>query len=100
MHDCYPFGLTYNSYSRENSSSQDYKFNGKEWQDELNLSWLDYGWRMYDPQIGRWHGIDKHAENYISWSPFHYGANNPVTVVELDGNKGLIKGCYRINGLF
>jgi RHS repeat-associated protein len=57
MDDYYPFGLTYNSYSRENSSSQDYKFNGKEWLDELNLGWQDYGWRMYDPQIGRWREI-------------------------------------------
>ena len=45
--DYYPFGLAYNSYSRENSVPQDLKFNGKEEQTELGLGWLDYGARMY-----------------------------------------------------
>jgi RHS repeat-associated protein len=35
-----------------------YKYNGKEWQDELGLSLFDYGWRNYDPAIGRWVNID------------------------------------------
>ena len=43
MDDYYPFGLTFNSYQRENSVSQRYLYNGKELQDELALSWFDYG---------------------------------------------------------
>ena len=35
--DYYPFGLSFNSYQRANSVKQDYKYNGKELQDELNL---------------------------------------------------------------
>jgi RHS repeat-associated protein len=31
-----------------------YKYNGKEWQDELGLGMYDYGWRQYDPAIARW----------------------------------------------
>src|SRR5690554_1501457 len=31
-----------------------YKYNGKEWQDELGLNWLNYGWRNYMPDLGRW----------------------------------------------
>jgi len=54
MDDYYPFGLTFNSYSRENSTPNDYKYNSKEEQTELGLGWLDYGWRMFDPSIGRW----------------------------------------------
>jgi hypothetical protein len=41
MDDYYPFGLAFNSFSRENSVKQDFKYNGKELQDELNLGWLD-----------------------------------------------------------
>src|SRR5690554_2975712 len=31
-----------------------YKYNGKEFQDELGLGLYDYGWRNYDPAIARW----------------------------------------------
>jgi RHS repeat-associated protein len=35
-----------------------YKYNGKEYQDELGLNVYDYGWRNYMPDIGRWNKID------------------------------------------
>src|SRR5690606_9638808 len=54
MDDYYPFGLTFNSYKRENSVPNQYQYNGKELQEELDLGWLDYGARMYMPDIGRW----------------------------------------------
>ena len=41
----------------ENSGYQ-YKYNGKEFQDELGLNMYDYGWRNYMPDIGRWTQID------------------------------------------
>ena len=40
VNEYYPFGLTFNSYSRENGLSQDYKYNGKESQDATG-SWDD-----------------------------------------------------------
>ena len=51
--DYYPFGLTFNSYQRETSVPNQYQYNGNEMQDKLNLRWLDYGARMYMPEIGR-----------------------------------------------
>jgi RHS repeat-associated protein len=83
----YPFGLAFNSYSRENSSPNEYKYNGKEEQTELGLNWLDYGWRMYDPTIARWNGIDGMSEKYVSSSPYHYAGNNPVRNYDIDGNE-------------
>ena len=83
--DYYPFGLTFNSYSRENSVKQDYLFNGKELQDELGLNWEDYGARMYDPAIARWMAIDPLCEKYNSHSPFHFSGNNPVRFVDVNG---------------
>jgi RHS repeat-associated protein len=40
------------------SSGYNYKYNGKELQDELGLNMYDYGWRNYMPDIGRWTQID------------------------------------------
>jgi RHS repeat-associated protein len=56
--DYYPFGLVATGYRRENSTGQSFKYNGKELQDELGLGWLDYGARMYMPEIGRWGVVD------------------------------------------
>ena len=84
--DYYPFGLTFNSYARENSVKQDYLYNGKELQDELNLGWLDYGARMYMPELGRWLKMDKKAELYANMTPYCYAANTPTNAIDPDGN--------------
>jgi RHS repeat-associated protein len=84
--DYYPFGLTFNSYSRENSTPQDYKYNGKEEQTELDLGWLDYGARMYQPELGRFFTQDRFAEKYLDFTPYHYGANNPILYIDVNGD--------------
>jgi RHS repeat-associated protein len=85
MDDYYPFGLSFNSYTRENSVHQDFNYNKKELQDELSLNWLDYGARMYMSDIGRWGVMDPLAELYRSWSPYSYALNSPSTLVDLEG---------------
>jgi RHS repeat-associated protein len=46
--------------------------------DELNLGWLDYGARMYMPEIGRFSAQDMLSEEYYSWSPYNYVRGNPL----------------------
>lgn len=67
------------------SDDNRYQYNGKEFEQVANL--LDYGWRWYDPVIGRWNGVDPLAEhpNQIHISPFAYAWNNPIFLIDPDG---------------
>ena len=81
----YPFGLTMGSLNYVNNTENKLKYNGKELDDENNLRWYDYGFRRYDPQLGRWHVMDALSEKYINLSPYAYVANNPMNFIDPDG---------------
>jgi len=83
--DYYAFGLEHTPKAKENENR--YLYNGKELQDEtfaggVRLGWYDYGWRMYDPQIGRWHVQDPLAEKHFDMSSYNYCLNNPMLFVD------------------
>ena len=86
MDDYYPFGLTFNSYQRENSLENKYTYSGKEKQDELELGWLDYGPRMYMPDIGRFNRMDIFSALNASQTSYSYAGNDPVNSTDMGGN--------------
>ncbi len=63
-----------------------YKYNGKELQE---TGMYDYGARMMIPDLGRWGVMDAMSEKYSSWSPYNYAINNPVMVIDPDGNDAM-----------
>ena len=86
VEDYYPFGLSMaTSYQRVDALNNKFKYNGKELQSDLDLNWYDYGARMYDAALGRWHVVDPLADSYYDASPYHYSGNNPIRFLDVDG---------------
>ncbi len=80
-----PWGLNLVGIEQQGSPDHKYQYNGKEKQEELGLAWSDYGARMYDAQIGRWHVVDPMAGIEPTASPFAYVNNNPVILIDPTG---------------
>ncbi|WP_291276143.1 RHS repeat-associated core domain-containing protein, partial [Flavobacterium sp.] len=76
------------------TTSYDYKYNGKELQEELGLNMYDYGARNYDPSIGRYFTIDNFSEAFYNNTPYQYTANDPVKFIDVNGDYGRTR--YRV----
>src|SRR5690554_694731 len=64
-----------------------YGFNNKEidneWQGQGNS--YDYGFRIYNPRIGKFLSMDPLFRSYPFYSPYQFAGNMPIAAVDLDG---------------
>ncbi len=84
--DYFPFGAPNRTVS--SSAGYRYGFNGKEL-DKSNefgtANVYDYGFRIYNPSIGRFLSVDPLTSKYPSWTPYAFAMNRPIDGVDLDG---------------
>ena len=88
----YSFGLKIAAISSKklpdaNEGNIDNKnlYNDKELFDDADLDWYDYGFRNYDPQIGRFPQLDPLTDDYPHYTPYQYAGNEPIANVDMDG---------------
>jgi len=83
--DYYPFGLSIDRNTpvtpqNARNGVNKYLYNDKEVQ--VGTGFLDYGARMYMPEIGRWGVADPLTNNMPTWSPYSYGFSNPIKFID------------------
>lgn len=100
----YPFGLIMAGISssalKENAYPVNKKrYNGIEFNTDLDLNEYDAFYRTLDPQIGRWKQIDPKIEKMEAWSPYASNFNNPLRYSDLLGDEpNPIKGFFQALG--
>ncbi|MEQ8477232.1 RHS repeat-associated core domain-containing protein [Fulvivirga sp.] len=64
-----------------------YGFNGKEKDQtgEWGLNAYDYGFRIYNPALGRFLSVDPLAASYPWYTPYQFAGNTPIQAIDLDG---------------
>jgi RHS repeat-associated protein len=74
--------------SRKYSAAGEYRygFNGKEKDKDMNsLTAYDYGFRIYNPGIGKFLSVDPLTQSYPWYTPYQFAGNMPIISIDLDG---------------
>jgi len=64
-----------------------YGFNGKENDNDVkgDGNQQDYGFRIYDPRIGKFLSIDPLTKKYPELTPYQFASNTPLQAIDIDG---------------
>jgi RHS repeat-associated protein len=83
----YPFGMHQPSRTWTNGINYRYGFNGKERDDsgEFGNTNYDYGFRIYNPGLGRFLSEDPLSNEFAWWTPYQFAGNMPISAVDIDG---------------
>jgi RHS repeat-associated protein len=82
-------------HGSEGAIKNNYLYNGKELFEDADLNWYDYGFRNYDPQIGRFTQLDPLTFDYPFLTPYQYASCDPITNIDVDG----LEGCPSVGGM-
>ncbi|HYF68570.1 MAG TPA: RHS repeat-associated core domain-containing protein, partial [Ohtaekwangia sp.] len=87
INNYYPFGMDQPGRMWNASGKYRYGFNGKEKDDngEWGSTAYDYGFRIYNPSIGRFLSVDPLTKSYAELTPYQFASNKPINSIDLDG---------------
>ena len=91
----YPFGMLQPNRAFSSGNSYRYGFNGKEKDKEVKGegNQQDYGFRIYDPRLGRFLSEDPITAEYPELTPYQFASNTPIQAIDLDGLEAAGVGC-------
>jgi RHS repeat-associated protein len=89
--DYYPFGVLLPN-RHEDAGEYRYGFNGKEKDDEVSGEGnsYDYGFRIYNPRLGKFLSMDPLIASYPWYTPYQFAGNKPIISIDLDGKEEYI----------
>ncbi|MDN5355720.1 MAG: hypothetical protein PWQ43_662 [Rikenellaceae bacterium] len=85
-----PYGELFVSQRNSKEFDSRYKFTAKELDNETSYTY--FGARYYDSELSVWLSVDAYSSKYPSISPYIYAANNPVKIIDPNGDSLWING--------
>jgi len=83
--DYYPFGSAM-AGRKYNQGTYRFGFNGKEEDSEWGSQMIqDYGFRIYNPTIGKFLSVDPLTQSFPWFTPYQFASNTPIAAIDLDG---------------
>ena len=88
--DYYAFGMQMPGRHHHGQSGYRYGYNGMEKDNDIKGLGNSYTTlhRFYDSRLGKWLSVDPEAEENVSQSPYCGMDNNPISVIDPDGDDG------------
>ena len=87
INDYYSFGMLIDSRSYSSGTGYRYGFNGKYKDNEINGNGnqYDYGFRIYNPRLGKFLSVDPLTKSYPWYTPYQFAGNKPIWALDFDG---------------
>ncbi len=86
--DFFVFGFEMKGRAVNSGANYLYGFNGKR-KDTEGLggggSTYDYGFRIYNPSLGRFLSVDPLTKQFAHYTPYQFSGNSPIFFIDLDG---------------